>query len=238
MSAIPFTATSPLRTRSPFLRSALGPASVRVRLADQWHDAQADHRIRFLLGGYEAVRLRLLTDGWPMWYPRTYLGDARHHGRPEMTVAGTPPPPAITVILPDGHEIQGRLFKRRQTPYAWMYWISVAAWQATERGVAAADYRVWVTAAQLRPNDGVSYADVPSYPLPSPRAPDARWAWTVEQIQRGHRVVGTIVHSYECTDSPRGAEELNVDQALTALGRAGPRACLKCETAVALGPLV
>ncbi|MFJ8313492.1 MULTISPECIES: DUF6233 domain-containing protein [unclassified Streptomyces] len=80
---------------------------------------------------------------------------------------------------------------------------------------------------------------VPGYPLPAPLpAPDLRWAWTIEPIKRGPRIVGTVVHSYDCVDSPERAEELNLDQALTVLRRAGARACLKCEAAVALGPLV
>ncbi|MFF4234055.1 DUF6233 domain-containing protein [Streptomyces sp. NPDC001820] len=62
--------------------------------------------------------------------------------------------------------------------------------------------------------------------------------WTVQRLQGpGGRVRGTVVHSYDCEDSPRGATE-NLDEALTALRRPGASACKKCDAAAALTPLV
>lgn len=60
-------------------------------------------------------------------------------------MADTPPEaPPITVVLPDGQEVTGRLHERRQTPEAWLYRVSVPAWMDQDGQVAPAWYTVWV----------------------------------------------------------------------------------------------
>ncbi|MFL4909360.1 hypothetical protein ACJ6WF_40795 [Streptomyces sp. MMS24-I2-30] len=52
-------------------------------------------------------------------------------------MADTPPepePPPITVVLPDGQEVTGRLQERQQVPGAWLYKVAVPAWQNTPSG--------------------------------------------------------------------------------------------------------
>ncbi|MBB5109139.1 DUF6233 domain-containing protein [Streptomyces spectabilis] len=151
------------------------------------------------------------------------------------------PPPEIIVVLPDAQEVRGRLLARKQTgDGAWLYLVSLPIWHSNDQHeIVAMEYRTWLQPRpdQLRPIDGVEYSAVPTEPLVKP-APDVRWAWTVERVKQGHRTAGTVVHSYDCAHSPKGAEELNEDQALTELRRPGARACQDCDAAAALGPLV
>lgn len=155
-----------------------------------------------------------------------------------------PAPPPVRVLLPDGEQqITGRLHARQQTTSGWRYWIGVPLWQNVGpegEGIEPAEYRVWLSDAQARPIDGITY-DVPTHRLSTepPQAPDARWAWTVQRL-RGPtgRPADTVVHDWECEHSPGGAAELNLDQALTALEQPGARACKTCGAAVVLTPLL
>ncbi|MGW0819447.1 hypothetical protein ACWD00_40765 [Streptomyces viridiviolaceus] len=65
-----------------------------------------------------------------------------------------------------------------------MYWVGVPMWVTngpTER-VEPREYRVWLTAEQAQPVDGVSYDQVPTTPLPpDPEVlDDGRWGWKVQ----------------------------------------------------------
>lgn len=155
---------------------------------------------------------------------------------------GDGPPPAVRVVLPDGQEIRGVLHARQETPSGWRYWTGLPLWQnvGTEgEGIEPAEYRVWLSPNQVRPLDGVTY-DVPTHRLPTTAPPDTRWAWTVQRLRGpdGRSTPQTVVHVYDCEHSPRGASELNLDEALDALQRPGARACKECGAAEALTPLL
>jgi hypothetical protein len=159
--------------------------------------------------------------------------------------APAPPPPAIAVILPDGQEVRGVLHERRQTPDTWMHLIGVPLWSTTESGgVEAVEYRAWVTTAQVRPVDGVTYGSVPTRPLPRPvlpvladQAPGSKWAWSVQIIPARPGQSRTVVHTADCSMAGDGPD-LNLDEALSALRRPGAIACKRCDAAASLTPLV
>ncbi|QUC63826.1 hypothetical protein IOD14_43985 (plasmid) [Streptomyces sp. A2-16] len=106
------------------------------------------------------------------------------------------------------------------------------------------EYRVWLTAEQAQPLDGVSYEGVPTYPLPSkgkdPAPASDRWGWKVQRVRpQGGRPGVVVVHVWDCEDAPSGGDELNVFDALEVLrSTAGAVACKECGAAVALGPLL
>lgn len=157
-----------------------------------------------------------------------------------------PEPPPITVVLPDGQEVRGRLHERRQWPLGgWMYQVGVAMWAndgATE-GVEPREYTVWLTSEQARPVDGVSYDNVATFSLPreGAQAPDShRWGWKVQRIPpRDGRTGRVVVHVWDCADAPAGDPEMDVYEALDVLRlTTGAVPCKECGAAVALGPLV
>ncbi|MFE0005240.1 DUF6233 domain-containing protein [Streptomyces erythrochromogenes] len=160
-----------------------------------------------------------------------------------------PSPPRLWLTLPDGQEVRGRLLARKWTPSGWRYRVAVALWSATaDLGVEPADYVVWVPAdaeaGYVRPEDGADYSGVPSegppshpYLAPPPPRADTRWAWTVEQTRNGgpgSRPTGTLVHEHGCSQAPADGPDLDLDQALAALARAGARACQQCAAAEVL----
>ncbi|KOV17254.1 hypothetical protein ADK91_02870 [Streptomyces sp. XY511] len=159
------------------------------------------------------------------------------------------PAPRVWLTLPDGQELRGRLLARKWTPSGWRFQVSVALWSATaDLGVEPADYVVWVPAdvgtEYLRPVDGDDYTGVPTdgppshpYLAPPPPGADMSWAWTVEQTRTsgpGSRPTGTRIHEHGCPQAPADGPELDLDQALTALTRAGARACQECAAAEVL----
>lgn len=149
-------------------------------------------------------------------------------------------PPPIRVVLPDGQEAMGRLHARQQTANGWRYWTGIPAWQNVDEDgtVGPGEYRVWLSPEQAFPVDGVSYDDVVTRRLPPSEPPRATWAFAVQRVTNGRgRVTGTIVHEYECEDSPRGPSELDAMQALDALAQPGARACKKCDAAKVLEPV-
>ncbi|MFE4678216.1 DUF6233 domain-containing protein [Streptomyces sp. NPDC056723] len=151
-------------------------------------------------------------------------------------------PPPIRVLLPDGEqELRGRLYERRQTKHGWRYWVGLPLWQNVDEdgAVAPGEYRVWLSNEEAVPLDGVSYEAVPTHRLAPVPEPEMRWAWSLQRLQgKNGRVGGNVVHDYDCPDSPRGATELNLDQALDALQRPGTQACKECGAAVVLLPLL
>lgn len=153
-----------------------------------------------------------------------------------------PPPPPIRVLLPDGQELRGRLHARRQFAQGgWMYWVGLPMWQNVPEieGVEPAEYRVWLTAEQARPIDGVLYGRVPTHRLPreGPSAEEAeRWAFKVQRAGSGRP--GAVVHVLDCDEAPAEGDELTVLEALEVLRRPGTVACEECGTSEALAPLV
>ncbi|MFH8797553.1 DUF6233 domain-containing protein [Streptomyces sp. NPDC017941] len=144
----------------------------------------------------------------------------------------------VQLLLPDGQEVAARVYERQETAGGWRYLTGVPLWRNvvdSDGGIEAAEYRVWLSADQVRPLDGVTY-DIPTYRLPTAAAPpDTRWAWSVQRLRDRHRrPAGAIVHEYDCEDAPRGEPELNLDQALDALQRPGARACKTCSAAEVL----
>ncbi|OSZ59300.1 hypothetical protein OQI_17100 [Streptomyces pharetrae CZA14] len=104
------------------------------------------------------------------------------------------------------------------------------------------EYRVWLTAEQARPIQGVSYDQVPTHPLqrqaPTTEGTD-RWAWKVQRTGPGKdgRAHRFVVHVWDCPQAPADASELDVFSALEALAVPGAVACSECSADVALGPL-
>ncbi|MFI8930631.1 DUF6233 domain-containing protein [Streptomyces sp. NPDC053474] len=151
-----------------------------------------------------------------------------------MSTAPPAEPPPIILVTPTGQKITGRLPGRRQTARAWLYDVGLVLWKSTgPEGTEPAEYRQWVPAAHVKPVDGTDYSVVPTQHL-RPPAPPPQWAWKVERQQHRGRAPGLLVHVYDCPTAPPGGEELNLDEALTALDRSGARACTECDAAVAL----
>ncbi|MEU6095292.1 DUF6233 domain-containing protein [Streptomyces sp. NPDC047079] len=158
-------------------------------------------------------------------------------------MADTPhEPPPITVVLPDGQEVAGRLQERQQVPDAWLYKVAVPAWQNTPEGrVEPAWYVVWVKAPDhVKPVPGVSYDDVPTTRLPPPPAereilgPRRPSGWVLQTLERGRR----IIHAVDCEEAPAGAPVLALDKALDAAEHPGTRLCSLCGAAAELDPVL
>jgi len=125
-----------------------------------------------------------------------------------------------------------------------MYWVGLPMWaDAPEtEGVEPREYRVWLTADQARPIEGVSYDKVPTHPLgredPTAAAAD-RWAWKIQRVpSRTGRPAGVVVHLWDCSEALADGDELSLFEALDVLRRPGAVACEECGADVALGPLV
>ncbi|MGW7488199.1 DUF6233 domain-containing protein [Streptomyces sp. NPDC054786] len=108
------------------------------------------------------------------------------------------------------------------------------SWVTTQDGVEAAEYRVWVTAGQLQPIDGVDLSSVPTHRLPRELPPPQPSGWVVrpDPVRRG----GTLVHDAGCPDAEGGGMELGAMEPLDALMRPGARACQECDAAAVLVP--
>ncbi|MER7688669.1 DUF6233 domain-containing protein [Streptomyces sp. NPDC097610] len=159
-----------------------------------------------------------------------------------MSAKPPPPPPPVRVILPDRQELRGRLHARRQFEQGgWMFWVGLPMWAFVPEteGVEPREYRVWLTAQQAHPIEGVAYDQVPSHPLgredPTAAAAD-RWAWKVQRVKSPP--AGVVVHVWDCEEAPEGSDELGLFEALDVLRRPGAVACEECGADVALGPLV
>ncbi|MFI6530178.1 DUF6233 domain-containing protein [Streptomyces uncialis] len=141
--------------------------------------------------------------------------------------------PLITVVLPDGQEVDGRLHERRQTPGQWWYRVGVPAWRNTDDGgVAASEYRVWVRApGMVRPVDGAAYDAVATQRMEPPTAvetilgPRRRTGWVLTK-SGGRRGAGAaVIHAPDCGEAPASGQVLGLDAALTAAERAGATLC-------------
>ena len=165
-----------------------------------------------------------------------------------MSSSGPSSLPPVRVRLPDGQELVGQLHERRAFRRGgWMYLVGLPMW-ATDpetQQVEPQEYRVWLTPAQAQPVEGVSYDDVPNYPLPredeQAPAPDSdRWAWKVQRVPpQGGRPGSVVVHIWDCPDAPAGDPEIDVHEALDVLrSAAGAVPCKECGASIALGPLL
>ncbi|MFI8392180.1 DUF6233 domain-containing protein [Streptomyces sp. NPDC085540] len=101
-------------------------------------------------------------------------------------------------------------------------------------GVEPAEYGTWVTAEQLRPLPGVDLGRVPAHPRTRTSAP-SRWAWLLDG--RAHGPPATV-HAEGCPSATDRAHPLGTMQALDALARPGTTACIVCDAAEALLPIL
>ncbi|MDG5807909.1 DUF6233 domain-containing protein [Streptomyces ossamyceticus] len=162
-----------------------------------------------------------------------------------MSSPDTSPPP-IRVTLPDGQQLLGVLHERRCWQLGgWMYWVGLPMWinNGPAEDVEPQEYRVWLKPAQATPVEGVSYDQVPTFPLP--REDDGgdaadRWAWKIQRVPpKGGRPGEVVVHIWDCPEAPIGQPEVDLFDALDVL-RSTPTAvaCPECGAAVALDPLL
>ncbi|WP_432141092.1 DUF6233 domain-containing protein [Streptomyces sp. bgisy084] len=156
-------------------------------------------------------------------------------GAEDQASAGTGPA-EITLVLPDGQTVRVRLHERCETrgQHPWRYRIGVPSWVATQAGVEAAEYGVWVTSDQLQPIEGVDLSRVPTQRLPPELPPPRPSGWVVraDPERRG----GTVVHAADCRQAGGGGVELGAMEALDALMRPSARACHDCDAAAVLVP--
>lgn len=153
-----------------------------------------------------------------------------------MTTAPRKPFALIMLVMPDEQTVRVRLYERLQTTglHPWRYRIGVPSWVATDEGVEAAEYSVWVTDEQLRPIEGVDLSVVPTHrrhvapPAPKPSG----WVAQPDPQRRG----GTVVHDSECRSATGGGKEVGAMEALDALMRPGATACHECAAAEILIP--
>ncbi|WP_268249583.1 DUF6233 domain-containing protein [Streptomyces bluensis] len=137
---------------------------------------------------------------------------------------------------PREQTVRVRLYERLQTTglHPWRYRIGVPSWVATEEGVEAAEYSVWVTDKQLRPIEGVDLSVVPTHrglaALPPPKPSGLGGA--ARSTGRG----GMVVHDSVCRSATDGGKELGAMEALDALMRPGATACHECAAAEILIP--
>ncbi|MET9959650.1 DUF6233 domain-containing protein [Streptomyces sp. NPDC006326] len=149
-----------------------------------------------------------------------------------------PPPVPITLLLPDGQEIERvRLYERQQLDSGlWMYRIGVPLWQtAVGGGAEPVEYATWVTSAQLRPIPGVDLDGVPTHRQPTVMAPAGRWAWLLDGRTSGR---AATIHAEGCRLAADRARPLTTMRALDALARPGTAACTGCDAAEVLLPIL
>ncbi|NJP53502.1 hypothetical protein HCJ93_26415 [Streptomyces sp. SBST2-5] len=152
----------------------------------------------------------------------------------------------MTVVLPDGQEVTGRLQERQQVPDTWLYKVAVPAWQNTPEGrVEPAWYVVWVKAPDhVKPVPGVSYEDVPTTRLSPPPAereilgPRRPSGWVMAKAGGRGSGRGGVVHAVDCDEAPAGAPVLTLERALDAAEQPGVRLCSLCGAAAELDPVL
>ncbi|OKJ47053.1 hypothetical protein AMK27_39230 [Streptomyces sp. CB02009] len=150
----------------------------------------------------------------------------------------------MRVVLPDGQEIVGRLYARRQLPEGWVYLISIPVYQNTADGhVEPVEYRMWLRPQDhLRPVDGVSYDSVPTERIEPPSlveqilGPRRPSGWVLENLGGRRGRSQAVVHAADCGEAPTNAPRLSLDRALDAAGRPGVRLCSTCGAAQELDP--
>ncbi|MFB7395164.1 DUF6233 domain-containing protein [Streptomyces sp. NPDC056191] len=155
-------------------------------------------------------------------------------------------PVPIRVVLPDGQEIVGRLYARRQLPEGWVYLVSVPVyWNPTDEHVEPAEYRMWLRPQDhLKPVEGTLYDSVPTERMEPPSiaqkilGPRRPSRWVLENLGGRTGRSQAVVHAVDCAEAPKGAPLLSLDQALDAAARPGTRLCSLCGAAQEVGPVL
>ncbi|MEV4942879.1 DUF6233 domain-containing protein [Streptomyces zaomyceticus] len=155
-------------------------------------------------------------------------------------------PVPIRVVLPDGQEIMGSLYARRQLSEGWVYLVSVPVYRNRSDGhVEPAEYRMWLRPQDhLRPVEGVSYGSIPTEQLAPPSlveqvlGPRRPSGWVLETLGGRSGRSQAVVHAVDCAEAPSGAPRLSLDQALDAAARPGVRLCSICGAAQELDPIL
>ncbi|MFB8406037.1 DUF6233 domain-containing protein [Streptomyces sp. NPDC055912] len=155
-------------------------------------------------------------------------------------------PVPIRVVLPDGQEIVGRLYARRQLPEGWVYLVSIPVYRNTTDGhVEPVEYRMWLRPQDhLRPVEGTSYDSVPTERLAPPSlveqtlGPRRPSGWVLEKLGGRHGRSQAVLHAADCGEAPTDTPRLSLDQALDAAGRPGVRLCSLCGAAQKLDPVL
>jgi hypothetical protein len=157
-------------------------------------------------------------------------------GTPDPRRSTNGVPARILLTLPDRQTVEVRLYERLRSKagHPWRYRIGVPAWVATDDGVEAAEYSVWVTDRELRPIEGVDLSAMPTHRDPEPTPPSRPSGWVVRPDPE--RRVGTIVHDAVCPHAAGGGRELGTLEALDVLMRPGGSACHECCAAEVLVP--
>ncbi|MFE6819599.1 DUF6233 domain-containing protein [Streptomyces sp. NPDC057675] len=152
----------------------------------------------------------------------------------------------IRVVLPDGQEIVGRLYARRQLPEGWVYLVSIPVYRNPSDGhVESVEYRMWLRPQDhLRPVEGMSYESVPTERIEPPSlveqilGPRRPSGWVLEKLGGRSGRSQAVVHAADCGEAPRNAPRLTLDQALDAAERPGVRLCSICGAAQELDPVL
>ncbi|MFF2306084.1 DUF6233 domain-containing protein [Streptomyces sp. NPDC058128] len=153
-------------------------------------------------------------------------------------------PVPIRVVLPDGQEIVGRVYARRQLPEGWIYLVSISVyWNLSDGHVEPVEYRMWLRPQDhLRPVEGVSYDSVPAERLEPPSlvkqilGPRQPSGWFLEDLGGRTGRSQAVVHAADCAEAPKDAPRLSLNQALDAAARPGIRLCSLCGAAQELDP--
>lgn len=119
----------------------------------------------------------------------------------------------IRVVLPDGQDIVGRLYARRQLPDGWVYLVSIPVYRNSNEDVEPAEYRMWLRPQDhLRPVEGTSYDSVPTERLEPPSlvqqilGPRRPSGWVLEPLGGRRGPSQAVVHAVDCARSVEYSE--------------------------------
>ncbi|MFE6788194.1 DUF6233 domain-containing protein [Streptomyces sp. NPDC057680] len=155
-------------------------------------------------------------------------------------------PVPIRVVLPDGQEVVGRLYARRQLPDGWVYLVSIPVYRnSADEDVERAEYRMWLRPQEhLKPVEGTSYDSVPTERLEPPSliahalGPRRPSGWVLAKLGGRRGPSQAVVHAVDCVEAPQNAPRLSLDQALDAAERPGVRLCSLCGASQELDPVL
>ncbi|MGW1666196.1 DUF6233 domain-containing protein [Streptomyces microflavus] len=155
----------------------------------------------------------------------------------------TTPLPAVTVAMPDGQTLRGRLHERRQVEDGWLYRIGLILWQAPDPDrPEPGEYTAWMPSTYVQPVPGEDYTAVPTTRLPQEippppayqgPAPATEWRIESERHPAGTPAEArrTAVHRADCWVI-QGQSTVVTDkgEARAAMARPGARGCALCGT--------
>ncbi|MFG3000203.1 DUF6233 domain-containing protein [Streptomyces sp. NPDC048340] len=138
----------------------------------------------------------------------------------------------VVVVLPDGQELRGALYERRNATAGWQYRVGISVWGTGANGrLEPVEQRVWLDAGQVRPIPGGDYSTVPTRTVAPAGLPAGRQAWTVQQLPHRPGYPGaSLLHVIGC----QPGTPLDLDQALDALRQPRTVACRECDAASSL----